>query len=84
MQRFHFQFIIIYILTIPFFLGDSSIVCEVNGTVFFLRKIKTPKLTFIKTNQPKIHKLKPHKKLIPIQYAQIKTPQVTYIYTINT
>ena len=41
----------------------SSIVCEVNGTVFFFykyykrlkRKIKTPQLTFIK-NQPKIHK----------------------------
>ena len=53
-----------------------SIVCEVNETVFFYkyykrlkRKIKTPQLTFIKTNQPKIHK---------------KHPQVTYIYTICT
>ena len=42
----------------------SSIVCEVNVTVFFFykyykclkRKIKTPQLTFIKTNQPKIQK----------------------------
>ena len=42
----------------------SSIVCEVNATVFFFYKyykclkckIKTPQLTFIKTNQPKIHK----------------------------
>ena len=41
----------------------SSIVCEVNETVFFYeyykclkRKIKIPQLTFIKTNQPKIHK----------------------------
>ena len=43
---------------------NSSIVCEVNATVFFFNKyykclkckIKTPQLTFIKTNQPKIHK----------------------------
>ena len=42
----------------------SSIVSKVKRTVFFLykyykrlkRKIKTPQLTFIKTNQPKIHK----------------------------
>ena len=42
----------------------SSIVCEVIATVFFLykyykrlkRKIKAPQVTFIKTNQPKIHK----------------------------
>ena len=41
-----------------------SIVCEVKETVLFFnkyykrlkRKIKTPQLTFIKTNQPKIHK----------------------------
>ena len=41
----------------------SNIVCEVNTTVFFFykyykrlkRKIKTPQLTFIRTNQPKIH-----------------------------
>ena len=42
----------------------SSIVCEFNGTIYFFykyykclkRKIKTPQLTFIKTNQSKIHK----------------------------
>ena len=41
----------------------SSIVCEVNGTVFFYkyykrlkRKIKTPQLAFIKTNQLKYTK----------------------------
>ena len=41
---------------------NSSIVCDVNGTYFFLlykyykrlkRKIKTPQLAFIKTNQLK-------------------------------
>ena len=54
----------------------SSIVCEVNATVFFFiniiffkTQIKTPQVTFIKTNQPK---------------TQIRTPQVPYIYTICT
>ena len=42
----------------------SSIACEVNARVFFFykyyrrlkRKIKTPQLAFIKTNQSKKHK----------------------------
>ena len=68
-----------------------SIVCEVNTTVclFFYkyykrlkRKLKTPQLTSIKTNQPKTQIKTPTSNLY-LYNTQIKTPQVTYTYTIH-
>ena len=45
------------------------------------RKLKTPQLTFIKTNQPKTQIKTPTSNLY-LYNTQIKTPQVTFIYTI--
>ena len=46
------------------------------------RKLKTPQLTFIKTNQPKTQIKTPTSNLY-LYNTQIKTPQVTCIYTIH-